>query len=98
MSNFDYMEFGTAPVEETCAQTTDPDYNIKAKAECRKYIELLRKIFGDEPEGAQLMIKGSEHDFGRYYEVACKFDIEKPEAVDYVYAIEANMPLKWIES
>lgn len=95
MKNFDYLEFGSAPVEEECAQVGQSDYREKVFDECNRFILLLREIFGDEPEGSRLMIKRNEHDFGLYYEVACKFDITKTDAVDYAYAIEGNMPKRW---
>jgi hypothetical protein len=76
----DYIGIGPAPAEEECAQVGSPDYARRARAECRRFIELLRRTFGEEPEGAQLMIKSNPHDFGAYYEVVCYYEEGNEEA------------------
>ena len=67
----------------------------KAKDECRRFIKLLRDKLGVEPDGASLVIKANQHDFGTYYEVACKFDMNNKVAVDWAFNIETNLPLRW---
>lgn len=92
----EFLELGPAPIEEPCAQLGHTeDYPHVAKEECRRFIKLLREKFGAEPDGASLVIKANQHDFGTYYEVACKFDMNKKEAVDYCYTLEANLPARW---
>ena len=44
----DFVTLSTAPVDESCAQVGQPDYYDKVKGECRRFITLLRKTFGDE--------------------------------------------------
>jgi hypothetical protein len=73
----DFFCIGPSPSEEDCAQVGEPDYRNKAVRECTRYIELLRKTIGPEPEGARLGIKWFDHDFGQYCEVVCYFDTEK---------------------
>lgn len=59
---------GTTPIEEPCAQVGDEDFDVTASAECRRYIKLLRQRFGDEPRGAELAVKWSQHEYGSYPE------------------------------
>ena len=66
----DYFSIGPTPSAEDCAQVGQPDYRRKALAECQRFIELIRKTLGPEPEGAELAIKSFPHDFGTYYEVS----------------------------
>jgi hypothetical protein len=47
-----YLVLAPAPIEEDCAQVGTDDYTARARAECRRFIALLRKKFGPEPEGA----------------------------------------------
>jgi len=61
-----YLALAPAPVEEDCAQVGTADYTIQARAECRRFITLLRTKFGPEPVGARLAIKTFAHDFGDY--------------------------------
>lgn len=90
-----YISIGSAPSEEECAQVGDPDYRVKAVAECRRFIVLLREMFGAEPEGAKLAVKAFPHDFGTYHEVVCYYDESMQEAVDYAFKVEANVPATW---
>ena len=90
-----YLTLAPAPVEEECAQVGTADYAIRARAECRRFIDLLRRKFGPEPEGARLTIKTFAHDFGDYLEVVCYFDETLPESVEYAYHCEDNLPATW---
>ena len=65
--------------------------------ECERFIELLRKTFGDEPDGARLAVKWFDHEFGAYCEVVCWYDTEDEKARDYAFRCENEMPLTWEE-
>jgi hypothetical protein len=86
---------GPAPAEEDCVQVGSPDYARDAKAECRRYIEAIRKVCGPEPEGARLTIKSQPHDFGSYYEVAVVFDGNDPVAAAYAAKCDEEAPTTW---
>jgi hypothetical protein len=90
-----YFSVGPSPYEEECAQIGTPGYRNQAVAECTRYIELLRKTFGPEPDGAQLSIKWFDHDFGQYCEVVCYFNAESAESVEYAQRCEADAPATW---
>ena len=89
------IEIGSVPCDEACAQVGDPNYGVLAYAECKRFIELIRKVCGSEPEGARLRIKRNMHDFGEYFEVAVTFEDSNSAAVDYAYGVEANAPMTW---
>lgn len=93
----DYIEIGSSPVEEDCAQVGCEDYSRKARIECNQYIAALRAKFGPEPDGARLYIKGNPHDFGTYYEVNCEYDDDLPESAEYAFKCEGEGPLTWAE-
>jgi len=65
---------GPTPADEPCAQVGDPDYANKALAECRAYVEAIRKAVGEEPEGASLRVKREIHEFGTYYQVVVRHE------------------------
>ena len=90
-----YVCIGSTPAEEECAQVGSDDYTSRAVPECKRFIELLRKKFGQEPDGARLKIKTNPHDFGSYHEVVCYFDENLPASVDYAYNMEAHCPATW---
>ena len=48
-------------------------------------------MFGKEPNGARLRVKSFSHDFGTYYEVVCRYDLDNPEA--YEYALDCDRGL-----
>jgi len=91
----DYIELGTTPCEEDCAQVGSDNYTARAREEASRYIELLRKTFGPEPDGAELRVKSFPHDFGSYLEVVCYFDDNYPESVDYAFKCEGDAPAHW---
>ena len=90
-----YLVLAPAPIEEACACVGEEEYMPRARAECTRFIALLRKKFGPEPHGAQLAIKSFLHDFGNYLEVVCHFDEDVPESVAYAYHCEDNLPKTW---
>src|ERR1035438_1750018 len=95
---FDYLSIGSTPAEETSEQL-GPNYNAgKAKAECRRFIEAIRKVCGLEPSGAKLVIKSKPHDAGTYYEVNVKYDPSKQKAIEYAFKIDAGAPGTWEEA
>jgi hypothetical protein len=90
---------GTTPPEESCAQvgSRQYDYHDRARREARAYIGLLRRMFGDEPDGVRLGIKSHPHDFGTYLTVVCFFDPDNAAAADYASRCEADGPREWDE-
>lgn len=91
----DFVYLGPAPDDEECAQIGQDNFRERATQECRRYIALLRKTFGDEPDGARLAIKWEQHDFGPYPEVVCRYNDEKPASVAYAFHAEAHSPTRW---
>jgi len=93
----DFVEIGPAPGDELCAQLGDEDYEMKSRQECRRFIDLIRKKLGPEPENAKLVVKSFSHDFGTYREVVCCFDDDCPKSMDYAFECESNAPMNWEE-
>jgi hypothetical protein len=90
-----FLTLGPAPADEACAQVGTPDYRKRAMHECRRFIDLVRRVFGPEPDGALLQSKAFDHDFGVYYEVVCWFDTDMPASVAYAYRCENETPATW---
>ena len=93
----DYITLGATPGDEECAQVGDPDYGIKARVECTRYLEGLRRMFGPEAGDARLKIKSSPHDFGSYYEVVCYYNAQNADEVEWAFNVEGNLPATWEE-
>jgi hypothetical protein len=91
----DYIEIGPSPCEEDCVQVGTEDYLARGRAECRRFIDLIRQECGEEPPGAVLTIKNNPHDFGTYSEVICRYNDSNEEAMDYAFFVESNAPTKW---
>lgn len=91
----DWMDIGPSPVEEDCVQVGTDDYYRLARAECQRFIALIRKHLGAEPDGAQLGIKRNPHDFGEYLEVVCYFDDQNEAAREYALRCESDAPARW---
>jgi hypothetical protein len=91
----DYISIGPTPCDESCAYVGDSDYSRKARAECIRFIQLLRKKFGPEPEGAWLSVKWFPHDFGSYCEVVCYYNTDISASADYAFCCESETPATW---
>ena len=94
MTNYDLLS--TSPPDEQCVQTDGTDVNrMLAYEEGKRYIELIRKVCGKEPDGVRLKVRSNPHDLGTYYTVALFFDDEIPEHVDYMEKVDGDGPLNW---
>src|SRR5687767_9430189 len=91
----EHLSIGPTPAEESCEQLGPNYQEEKAKTECNRFIEGLRKYFGNEPVGAKLHIHRNSHDFGTYLEVCVQFNENNKEAINYAYLIEGNTPKDW---
>ena len=86
----DSLYIGEGPWDEPCPQVGDDGYAYRAKQHCRRFIEQIRKHYGDEPEGARLFMKGNPHDFGTYYSIECEFVPALEASVEYAFSLERD--------
>lgn len=94
----DSLYVGESPWEETCAQVGSDMYLVNARKECQRFIDQIRRHYGDEPVGARLYTKSSPHDFGSYLSVECEFvwdpsnddDQDLTPSQVYAFAIEGD--------
>jgi len=93
----DTIDIGPVPSDEKCAQVGEEGYELRAKDECNRFISLIRKVIGVEPDGARLRVKGYPHDFGRYYEVVVDYDPDDKAAVEYALRVEDDAPTQWVD-
>lgn len=88
----DYLYIGSAPCDEACAQIgiteASGHYN---RLECRAYIDALRIVYGNEPQGAFFTLKSEHHDYGSYCEVVIKYDENNDEACEYAFKVESGL-------
>jgi hypothetical protein len=90
-----HVTLGATPCDEPCEQV-GPDFRPHvAQAECERFIALIRSKVGPEPNGAKLKVKWFSHDFGRYPEVIVVYDENNPEAEEFAWNLEANVPTTW---
>ena len=96
MYGHDYISLGSAPYDEDCAQVGSPDYEHRAKLECRRYKRQLERDF-PIPDGinAEYSIKRFSHDFGSYYEVAIVYNEEDEASLDFAYDMADHTPARW---
>lgn len=86
----DLIYIGPTPAEEACEQVGPNFDSIRARIQCETYIGQLRRMFGEEPDGARLAIKNESGP-----EVVCYFDGEKPASIDYAFKCEGESPANW---
>lgn len=91
----EYIDIGSSPTCEDCAQVGSPEYGQRVRRECLAYIQQLRRLFGEEPEGARIALKANPHDFGTYFSVVCYYETDMPLAGDYAFRLERESPEHW---
>ena len=94
----EYMEIGSSPYEEDCAQVGSNGYVERANKELFAYMNQLKRLFpAAESLNVRFRIKWFSHDFGSYGEVCMHWDTGNEEADVYVYEIEKELPGYWDE-
>lgn len=91
----DYLDIGSSPAEEKCAQVGTDGYYERAQKECKALIHQMRREIGPEKGSAKFKIKANPHDFGSYYEVVVYFDSNDEEGIEYAFNAEKNLPAEW---
>ena len=96
----DYVDMGATPHDEPCAQVGTPDYEERARVECRAYVEQLHRLATRDypttvPAGARIRVKANAHDYGSYFEVVVDFDNDDEAQVEFAYWLEAHAPAHW---
>ena len=96
----DFIELGSAPVDEDCIQVEDSGSYMGAMVEeCQRYKEMLQRIFPDyEDYNCTFSIKSFDHDFGAYYEVVIWYyepDEDQSDGIDFALFVESNLPDTW---
>lgn len=91
----DFLELGTTPYGEDCAQVGTDNYRENALKECNRYIAMLRKRFPYATEFNDFRIKWNPHDFGSYAEVVISFDDQDEMGRAYAFHVENNLPETW---
>lgn len=94
----DSMYIGESPWAENCVAVGDDMYSVRAREECQRFIDQIRRHYGHEPAGARLYIKSNPHDFGSYLSVECQFlwnpaddgEEEYHPSFEYALAIEGD--------
>lgn len=90
------VSLGPTPVDEECAEVGSGNYGLRAKKECRAYINQLKRIIAANqksiPEGFTFRIKAHPHDFDTYYEVSVYHDKMECKLAEW---IQDNLPSNW---
>lgn len=96
MSIVHSIYLGECPCDEPCQQLGTDTYDpIMAQAECRALINQIRRICGNEPDGARLKIKANPHDFGTYHSVEVYYQTDNEQATEYAFQCEEKYPETW---
>lgn len=91
----DYLDLGAAPGMESPVQVGTDNYESLARPECIRFIELIRKTLGPEPQYASLQVTSNPHDFGAYLSVVVRYDDQDEEARNYAFRCEEEAPAEW---
>lgn len=94
----EHITLGPCPYEEIPARLGEPNYRANVFRQCRSYIQAIRNLLGNEPEGAELGLKSFEHELGEYLEVVCYYDPKNELALHYALRCEAEGPATYAQA
>lgn len=80
----DYIELGSAPAFEDCAQYGEPDFFQRSFLESQTYLRQLKRLFPQQVFRVKYFPHG--------YEVVVVVDPSNPDAAVYV---ESHLPSHW---
>jgi hypothetical protein len=89
MSLWDYMNIGTVPAMEDCAQVGKDDYMDKARIETERFCKQIIKHY-PPVLGTMVRTKAFNHEFGMYVEVCVIYDNNIEGAREYALQVEAD--------
>lgn len=90
----DTLDIGPVPCDEPCQSVPYEDPGL-AVAECRAYINQLKRIHGEPPSGTRFRITRNPHDFGTYHSVAVEYDDQDRTGWEFALKVEGNTPTRW---
>ncbi len=92
----EYLNIGSSPVDESCAQVGTDNYRKQARLELNVLARQMRRIHPEPEDGsAYYSIKGFAHDFGTYHELVAMFDPDNEAACRWAYQAEELLPENW---
>lgn len=95
----DYLNLGSTPFDEDCAQLGSPDFENRANKELNAYKAQLERMFPEIQmhKSVRFKKKWFEHDFGLYGEIVVVYDSDSELECDTAIKIEHNTPKNWDE-
>lgn len=84
------MVLGPVPAGEAPASVGESGYAERAFLQCQRFIDLLRRTIGPEPEGAKLRVRRSSS-----LEVVVEYDDENRGARAYAIRCDREAPTRW---
>lgn len=95
----DYMEIGSSPSDEDCAQLGSDNYDKLSRIELNAYVHQLERMFPyvKNSDSLKFAVKRFNHDFGTYAEVVIYFDTANEFEYNCAIDIEHNLPMNWDE-
>ena len=93
----DYLNLGSTPSDEDCAQVGSPDYQNRANKELDAYKAQLERMFPGLETHKHMQFKKMwfPHDFGSYGEIVITFDVDNELEAATAIEIEWNTPTNW---
>jgi hypothetical protein len=93
----DYLNLGSTPSDEDCAQVGSPDYQTRANKELDAYKAQLERMFPGWETHKNLKFKKVwfPHDFGSYGEIVITYDDDNELEAATAIEIEWNTPTNW---
>jgi len=90
----EYIELGPTPWDESCLQVGSDEYQMGWRDEANRYIDQLKKLFGNKLVGSMRFgIKKFPHDFGTYHDVVIFYNNIDEEEI--ALEIEEQLPRNW---
>lgn len=94
----DYLNIGSTPADEPCAQVGSENYGKLSSIECRAFAHQCQRVLEAKygPEySVNIQIRSFPHDFGSYKEVVVYYDSDNKEQTQQAFYLESADLSNW---
>jgi len=94
----EYLDIGSSPVDEPCAQLGTEEYLSRVRLELWAYRNQMERLWAvrlaEEPD-MHFGVRANQHDFGTYHELVIHYDDEFETQANLAIEMQNESPATW---
>lgn len=92
----DYIELGSSPYSEDCAQLGQNGYYDFMRVEMKEFKRMMEELHPNTSDFiGYYKVKSFPHDFGTYHELCVVYDDNDDDSINWALETENSVPEYW---